>query len=127
VNSLHYIGLDAHKKTISYCLRQADGTILWGRAIAATREALASLREPLPQPWVAGLEATMFTAWIYDHLREHGGTVKVAHSAMLLAIAAGKKRTTASTHGRSRTCFDVTTLVPRELRDGAVCCVFGTF
>ncbi len=28
MNSINYLGLDVHKKTISYCLRQADGTIL---------------------------------------------------------------------------------------------------
>lgn len=37
----------------------------------------------------------MFTAWIYDHLvtfQAEPGRVKVAHSAMLQAIAAGKKK-----------------------------------
>ena len=122
MNSMHYIGLDVHKKTISYCLRQADGTILREGAIATTREALAGLKEHLPLPWVAGLEATMFTAWIYDHLREQGGTVKVAHSAMLLAIAAGKRkndRIDARKIADLLRCdyFPECHMVPRELRD----------
>jgi hypothetical protein len=25
----------------------------------------------LPQPWSAAMDATMFTGWIYDHLKRH--------------------------------------------------------
>src|SRR2546430_13803314 len=46
----------------------------------------------LPQPWMAGMEATLFTGWIYDHLVSGGAMVKVAHPAMLQAIASGKKK-----------------------------------
>jgi transposase len=89
---MYYVGLDVHKKTISYCVRQADGTIVQEGTIAATREALTGLLQSLPQPWAAGLEATLFSAWIYDHIRAQGGSVKVAHSMMLQAIAAGKRK-----------------------------------
>jgi len=92
MNDMHYIGLDVHKKTISYCVRQSDGTILHEGTIAATRQALEAWMGQQPQPWTAGMEATMFTGWIYDHLESGGATVKVAHSAMLKAIAAGKKK-----------------------------------
>lgn len=92
MNNMHYLGLDVHKKTISYCLRQADGSIVAEGTIAATREALTNLLRGLSQPWVAGMEATMFSAWIYDHIRAQGGGVKVAHSMMLQAIAAGKRK-----------------------------------
>ena len=92
MNSMNYLGLDVHKKTISYCLRQGDGTILREGLIEATREALSALQESMPQPWSAGMEATMFSAWIYDHLRAQGAAVKVAHSPMLRAIAAGKRK-----------------------------------
>jgi transposase len=92
VNTKHYVGLDVHKKTISYCVRQADGTIVREGTIGATREALTSLMQSLPQPWAAGLEATMFSAWIYDHIRAQGGSAKVAHSRMLQAIAVGKRK-----------------------------------
>jgi transposase len=46
----------------------------------------------LPQPWSAAMEATMFTGWIYDHLKPHAATLKVAHPLMLRAIAAAKKK-----------------------------------
>jgi transposase len=93
MNDMHYAGLDIHKKTISWCVRQADGSIIQEGTIAARREALDSWMRKLPQPWIAGMEATLFTAWIYDHLVSGGATVKVAHSAMLQAIATGKKKT----------------------------------
>jgi transposase len=37
------------------------------------------------------MEATMFTGWIYDHLKPHAAALKVAHPLMLRAIAAAKK------------------------------------
>jgi hypothetical protein len=46
----------------------------------------------LPQPWSAAMEATMFTGWIYDHLKPHAAALKVAHPMMLRAIAAAKKK-----------------------------------
>jgi transposase len=33
----------------------------------------------LPQPWSAAMEATMFTSWIYDHLKPYAAALKVAH------------------------------------------------
>jgi len=38
------------------------------------------------------MEATMFTGWIYDHLKPHAAALKVAHPLMLRAIAAAKKK-----------------------------------
>jgi transposase len=90
MNSMNYIGLDIHKKSISSCVRQADGTIFQESTMAATRDALDDWMRQLPQPWMAGMEATLFTGWIYDHLVSGGAMVKVAHPAMLQAIAAGK-------------------------------------
>jgi transposase len=46
----------------------------------------------LPQPGSAAMEATMFTGWIYDHLKPHASALKVAHPLMLRAIAAAKKK-----------------------------------
>jgi hypothetical protein len=42
MNGMHYVGLDIHKKTISWCVRQADGSIMQEGRIAATRQALDS-------------------------------------------------------------------------------------
>jgi transposase len=88
----HFVGLDIHEKTISFCIRQADGTILQEGTLVASSQALDDWLPRVPQPWIAGMEATMFTGWVYDHLRKHSPQVKVAHPAMLKAISAGKKK-----------------------------------
>src|SRR5438270_2694986 len=88
----HYVGLDIHKKTISFCVRQSEGTILQEGTVAANCQALDEWLPRIPQPWVAGMEATMFTGWVYDHLLQYSAQVKVAHPAMLSAISAGKKK-----------------------------------
>jgi transposase len=87
---LYYIGLDVHKKVIQYCIKLADGQIVREGRIRATRAALAEWVGSLDQPWKAALEATMFSAWIYDALKPHAVELKVAHSAMLKAIATSK-------------------------------------
>src|SRR5712691_11312394 len=122
MNSMNYIGLDIHKKSISCCVRQADGTIIQESTITATRHALDEWVRRLPQPWTAGMEATLFTGWIYDHLVSCGAVVKVAHPAMLQAIAAGKKK---NDRVDARKIADVLRcdyflechMAPREIRD----------
>ena len=64
MNTIYYIGLDIHKKTISYCIKKIDGA----------------------------MEATIFTGWIYDFLKPHAVELKVAHPEMLKAITAAKKK-----------------------------------
>lgn len=87
----YYAGLDIHKKTISYCVKRADGVVLDEGVIKSTRSELHG--------WIAqhaectvGLESTMFTGWIYDVLVADGLETKVAHPYRLRAIAAGKKK-----------------------------------
>jgi transposase len=92
MDSFHYVGLDIHKKTISYCVKLADGTIESEGTVAAERRALAIWATQLPAPWIAAMEATLFTGWVYDFLRPLGHEVKVAHPAMLKAISASKKK-----------------------------------
>lgn len=87
-----YVGLDIHKKSISVCVRRAEGTILQQGTLPATRAALDDWTPSLPTPWTGGMEATLFTAWVYDHLAASGMDVKVAHPAMLRAIFAGKRK-----------------------------------
>ena len=122
MNRMNYVGLDIHKKSISCCVRRADGTIIQEITITATRQALDEWMQQLPQPWMAGMEATLFTGWIYDHLESCGATVKVAHPAMLQAIAAGKKkndRVDARKIADLLRCdyFPECHMAPREIRD----------
>src|ERR1700719_4058973 len=92
MQNMYYIGLDVHKRTISYCVKDGSGAIHREGTIPATRFALARWMKTLPQPWTAAMEATVFTGWIYDHLQPHAATLKVAHPLMLRAIAAAKKK-----------------------------------
>lgn len=92
MNSMHYVGLDVHKKTIAYCVKDAQGKLLAHGEVAADRAALRAWAAALPRPWTGALEATLFSGWIYDFLRPHAAALKVAHPAMLKAIAASKKK-----------------------------------
>jgi len=57
---MYYIGLDAHKRKISYCVKDGSGRIHAERSISATRLKLDHWMRSLPQPWSAAMEATMF-------------------------------------------------------------------
>ena len=87
-----YIGLDVHKKTISYCVKDAAGCVHQEGKIGSTRHELDAWIRTLPQPRMIAMEATIFTGWIYDHLLPHGEQVKVAHPLMLRAITAAKRK-----------------------------------
>jgi len=89
---MYYIGLDVHKQKISYCIKDSSGKIYAEGWIPATRHDLDCWMKNLPQPWSAAMEATMFSGWIYDHLKPHATELKVAHPLMLRAIAAAKKK-----------------------------------
>jgi len=73
-------------------VRSPDGTILREGSVTALRKALDELLADIPAPCVVGLESTLFTAWVYDHLTAKDISVKVAHPAMLKAIFAGKRK-----------------------------------
>jgi transposase len=92
VQPMYYIGLDVHKRTISYCVKDGSGTIHAELTIPATRFDLDRWMKTLPQPRTAAMEATVFTGWIYDYLRPHAAALKVAHPLMLRAIAAAKEK-----------------------------------
>ena len=89
---MYYIGLDVHKRTISYCVKDAAGQVHQEGKIGSTRRELDAWIKTLPQPRTIAMEATIFTGWIYDQLLPHAETVKVAHPLMLRAIAAKKKK-----------------------------------
>src|SRR2546428_8971031 len=55
---MYYIGLDVHKKTISYCVKDASGQVHQEGQIGATRWELDGWMKTLPQPWTVAMEAT---------------------------------------------------------------------
>ena len=102
---MYYIGLDVHKKTISYCVKEANGHIYAEGKVGATRWELDDWMKTLPRPWTVAMEATIFTGWIYDHLLPHAAQVKVAHPVMLRAIAAAKKKNDRIDAGKIADCL----------------------
>jgi transposase len=121
---MYYIGLDVHKKTISYCVKDASGQIQRQGTIGATRNELDLWMKYLPQPWTVAMEATIFTGWIYDHLLPHAAQVKVAHQPP-------RRRTTGSMPARLRTACGAISCpsaiwLPRRFGIGAAPCAIVT-
>jgi len=92
MESIHYIGLDVHKKTIAFCMKTVSGKVVRQGVVNAERKALRHWLAELPCPWIGAMEATLFTGWIYDFLKPHAVELKVAHPEMLKAITAAKKK-----------------------------------
>ena len=92
MTNIDYIGFDIHKKTISFCAKTPDGTILEEGTIPSLRNRLLAWAKARPRPWIGAMEATLFTGWIYDFLKPLAQELKVAHPPMLKAIAVAKKK-----------------------------------
>jgi len=60
--SLYYIGLDLHKKSISFCIKAMDGRLIGQGKIVADRQSLGERIQGLPGPWIGAMEATIFTS-----------------------------------------------------------------
>ncbi|MGA3209856.1 MAG: IS110 family transposase, partial [Terriglobales bacterium] len=92
MNDIHYIGFDVHKKSISYCAKTADGQIVDEGKVVAQRSELRQWAASRPLPWRGGMEATLFSGWIYDTLKPYAQELGMGHPAMMKAISAGKKK-----------------------------------
>ena len=92
MNINHYIGFDVHKKTISYCVKAADGKILEEGKLRATREVLRGWAQKRSHAWHGAMEATLFSAWIYDTLKPYAAELQMGNPSMMKAIGAAKKK-----------------------------------
>ena len=92
MDSLYYLGLDVHKKSVSFCLKAADGRIVCEGKVAARRAEMLVWVQQLPTPWIGAMEATLFSDWIYDFLLPFTSSLQVANPALLKAISASKKK-----------------------------------
>jgi transposase len=101
---MYFIGLDVHKKTISYCVKDAAGRVHQEGKIGSTGRELDGWIRTMPQPRTIAMEATIFTGWIYDYLLPHAERVKVAHPLMLRAIAASQKKNDRIDAGKIADC-----------------------
>ncbi len=59
---MYYIGLDVHKRKISYYVKDGSGRIHFEGTIPATRCDLDCWMKILQQTWTPAMEATRFTA-----------------------------------------------------------------
>jgi transposase len=92
MNNFYYVGLDIHKKTIAYCVKQANGEVADEGSMRATRSVLEQWAQQLPGPWTGGMEATLFTGWVYDVLKPYAAELQVGNPLMMEAITSAKKK-----------------------------------
>ena len=122
MESIHYVGLDIHKKIIAFCIKNQAGRLIDQGTIKANRKELSQWLEGLAGPWIGAMEATIFTGWIYDFLKPHAVELKVAHPEMLKAITAAKKKNDRADAERIADLLRVDLLpecymAPQELRE----------
>ena len=92
MNDIHYIGFDVHKKSVSFCVKTASGEIMQEGQLVARREVLRAWAAAQPQPWRGAMEATLFSAWIYDTLKPYAQQLDMGHPARMKAITAGQEK-----------------------------------
>jgi len=89
---IHYIGFDVHKKSVSYCVKDAAGKIIEEGKLRATCQVLRQWAGDRTEPWHGAMEATLFSGWIYDTLKPFATVLEMGHPAMMKAIGASKKK-----------------------------------
>ena len=91
MRELYYIGLDVHKKTITYCSKTQDGALVARGTIEATRAALSAWAQTIEHPW-SGRWKRRCSAAGFTITSAFARELHVAHPAMLKAIACAKKK-----------------------------------
>jgi len=88
----HYIGLDIHKRTVSFCEKTADGRTVASGSFGTGSDSLKQWASERSAPWVGGMEATLFTGYVYDELTPHAVDIQVGHPYSIKAISAAKHK-----------------------------------
>src|ERR1017187_161061 len=83
MNVNHYIGFDVHKKSVSYCVKGADGRIFEEGKLRATHQVLRQWAQERREAWSGS---------IYDALKPFAAELEMGHPAMMKAIGASKKK-----------------------------------
>jgi len=120
--TVYYAGLDVHKSTISYCVKDEKGKLIKRGKMAANKKALDEFINAMPSPLVVAMEATMFSGWIHRYLSGRVEQVDVGHPLKIRAIATSKKKDDsidAETLSDLRRCnyFPACYMLPADLRD----------
>ena len=88
----HYIGLDIHKRTVAFCEKRTDGHTVAAGTFSARRDSIEAWAAQLQTPWVGGMEATLFTGFVYDTLTPYALELQVGHPLQLKAISCAKHK-----------------------------------
>ncbi len=88
----HYIGLDIHKRTIAFCAKRSDGTTMEAGTFKACRNGIQQWAAARTTPWLGGMEATLFTGFVYDVLTPYAIEIQVGHPLRLKAISCAKHK-----------------------------------
>ena len=83
----HYIGLDLHKRTVAFCEKRADGKTVDAGTVGASPDRLRHWAEARRKQWMGGMEATLFTSYVYNVLRPYAVELQVGHPLQLKAIS----------------------------------------
>jgi len=76
-----FVGLDLHKRYITACAIDGDGTPLGDiRRLSVALDGVLQCLADLPQPVSVALESTLYWSWLHDHLVRTGHRVQVAHA-----------------------------------------------
>jgi hypothetical protein len=100
----YYAGVDVHRRSISFCVKRADGTVVKGGKIVATHEAIAEWARTLDGTWCCGWEATICSHWIYEQLKQYATQVRMANLGKLKASRRLSARTRPWMHAHLPTC-----------------------
>lgn len=88
------VGLDLHKRYITVCAMDEDGAILTERRqMRPDLQALDEIVATLPQPVTFAMEATLYWAWLHDHLVARHHAVQVAHAHQVKLIWQARAKT----------------------------------
>jgi transposase len=88
----YFVGLDVHKQVIAYCVKTAAGEIVQEGSIPERRADLDRWVQTMPGPWHGGMEATLFSHWIYRYLQPHAAEIWMGNPSRMKAISSGKKK-----------------------------------
>ena len=88
----HYIGLDIHKSSISFCEKRSDGRMVEAGSFRARRDSMLAWASSRTTPWVGAMEATLFSGFVYDVLSPYGVELQVGHPLQLKAISWAKHK-----------------------------------
>jgi hypothetical protein len=86
MNAIHYIGFDVHKKTISFCVKTAAGLVVEEGTLEAERTVLRRWAAARKRAWHGAMEATIFSAWIYDTLQPFAQQLTKFHEILVHEI-----------------------------------------